>query len=90
MAIPERRLDLPFVEGVTIRPFVPIRPFLPQFTNGGFVLHSQINLSPDQLKPGDKDQVLARLQPGEVVIPVKYVNKVIPFLKKSNIKLPGI
>lgn len=36
------------------------------------------------------DLVHTVLEPGEVVIPVEHVNKVTKFLKKENIKLPGM
>jgi hypothetical protein len=42
------------------------------------------------LKPNDVDVVLARLQPGEIVIPVKHTTKVKAMLKKAGIKLPNL
>lgn len=60
------------------------------FTRGGRVDKSQVNIDKAQLKIGDPDRVLARLQPGELVIPVKHVKKVTKMLKKEKIKLPGM
>jgi hypothetical protein len=36
------------------------------------------------------DTVLARLQPGEIVIPKPHTRKVAAFLREENIKLPNL
>jgi hypothetical protein len=58
------------------------------FKDGGLVSHSQATLR-ERLPPDDVDTVPARLQPGELVIPVKHVGTVMSFLKGKNINLPG-
>jgi hypothetical protein len=59
------------------------------FKDGGLVSHSQATLR-ERLPPDDVDTVPARLQPGELVIPVKHVGTVMSFLKGKNINLPGM
>jgi len=59
------------------------------FREGGMVSLSQATLR-DRLPPDDVDTVPARLQPGELVIPVKHVGTVMSFLKGKNINLPGM
>lgn len=76
--------------GLPFREPRPLKPFIPQFVNGGVVLTEMINIPKDSLRKGDEDRVYARLQPGELVIPKKHVNDVVRFLKMENIKLPGI
>jgi len=60
------------------------------FTKGGAVKASHKNIPKKLLKNKDPDQVLARLQAGEIVIPKKHVKKVVPLLKKAGIKLPNV
>jgi hypothetical protein len=60
------------------------------FVNGGKVKPSHKNIPVHALKPKDPDQVLARLMPGEIVIPVKHASKVKKMLKQAKIKLPGL
>ena len=60
------------------------------FVNGGKVKKKHSTIPKQILKVSKVDTVLARLQPGEIVIPVKHTKKVKQFLKKSNIKLPGV
>ncbi len=60
------------------------------FTKGGKVKPSHKNIPVHALKPKDPDQVLARLMPGEIVIPVKHASKVKKMLKDAKIKLPGL
>ena len=60
------------------------------FIQGGKVKASHRNIPVSALKPKDPDQVLARLMPGEIVIPVKHTKKIKAFLRKEKIKLPGL
>ncbi len=60
------------------------------FVKGGSVKAKHKNIPVHALKPKDPDQVLARLMPGEIVIPVKHTKKVKAFLKTAKIKLPGL
>ena len=60
------------------------------FTAGGKVKVKHKNIPAHRLKAGDPDRVLARLMPGEIVIPVKHASKVKKFLVQSKIKLPGM
>lgn len=60
------------------------------FTKGGTVKTTHKNIPKKLLKNKDQDQVLARLQAGEIVIPKKHVKKVVPLLKKAGIKLPNV
>ena len=60
------------------------------FEKGGFVKPSMENIPLSMVPPHDKDTVYARLMPNEIVIPVKHANTVKKFLKKENIKLPGL
>lgn len=60
------------------------------FVGGGKVSAKHKNIPAKALKPKDPDRVLARLMPGEIVIPVKYVSKVKKMLKQAKIKLPGL
>jgi len=60
------------------------------FLNGGYVEPRQ-NMTRRQL---NKDSVLAILQPGEIVLPVKYkgqqlAKRMKKYLIKNNIKLPN-
>lgn len=55
---------------------------------GGMVLESDINIPSRVLAEEDPDRVLTRLQPGELVIPLPHVKKVVRYLKSQNIKLP--
>jgi len=60
------------------------------FGKGGKVKPSHKNIPVHALRPKDPDQVLARLMPGEIVIPVKHASKVKKMLKDAKIKLPGL
>ena len=60
------------------------------FVAGGKVKASHKNIPAVALKPKDPDRVLARLMPGEIVIPVKHTKKIKAYLKKEKIKLPGL
>lgn len=60
------------------------------FTKGGKVEPKHKNIPKKLLKDKDPDQVFARLQAGELVIPKKYVKKVVPLLKQAKIKLPNV
>jgi len=60
-----------------------------RFSNGGMVSPSQQNII-GILPPDDVDTVLARLQPGEVVIPKKHVPKIKRFLMQNKIYLPNM
>jgi hypothetical protein len=59
------------------------------FKHGGLVSPSQATLR-DRLPPDDVDTVPARLQPYELVVPVKHAPLVISFLKSKNINLPNM
>ena len=60
------------------------------FQAGGSVLNRDQNISKRLLPKGDVDVVLARVQPGEIVIPKKYTRKVTKFLKHEKINLPNM
>lgn len=60
------------------------------FVSGGSVLNSDVNIPKSLLPKGDVDTVLARLQPGEIVIPKPHTRKVAAFLRHENIKLPNL
>jgi hypothetical protein len=60
-----------------------------RFKEGGLVSPSQATLR-DRLPPDDVDTVPARLQPGELVIPLKHVGTVMSFLKSKKINLPNM
>lgn len=58
--------------------------------NGEKVKRREINIPKSYLKKGDNDRVLARVMPGELVVPLKYVSLVEQFLKSKKIKLRGM
>ena len=58
------------------------------YAYGGMVLGKDINIPTGVLPDEDPDKVLARLMPGELIIPLKHVKSVVSFLKSKNIKLP--
>lgn len=60
------------------------------FQDGGSVLHRDMNIPKSLLLKGDVDTVLARVQPGEIVIPKRHTRKVAAFLRKEKIKLPNL
>lgn len=60
------------------------------FVNGGRAKKKHSTIPKQILKVSKVDTILARLQPNEIVIPVKYTKKVKKFLKKEKIKLPGL
>jgi hypothetical protein len=60
------------------------------FTNGGMVHEMQAHLPAEMLPRNDPDRVLARLQPGELVIPVKHTALVAAFLRSKGIILPNM
>ena len=57
---------------------------------GGKLHKKDKNIPASLVKTGDTDQILARVQAGELVIPRKHVKKVESFLKSKNIRLPGM
>lgn len=59
-----------------------------EYRKGGKV--GKRNIPAKALKKGDVDTVYARLQPGEIVIPVKHTSAVRKMLVKAGIKLPGL
>lgn len=59
-----------------------------EYRKGGKV--GKRNIPVKALKKGDVDTVYARLQPGEIVIPVKHTPAVRKMLVKAGIKLPGL
>ena len=61
-----------------------------RFAHGGAVSPAQANIAKEMLPPGDMDTVPARLQPGEMVIPVKHANLVASFLRSKKIYLPNM
>jgi hypothetical protein len=60
------------------------------FINGGFVKKKHSTIPKNMIKVSKKDSVLVRVMPGEIVIPLKHTKKIKQFLKKKNIKLPGL
>jgi hypothetical protein len=61
-----------------------------RFANGGVVSPSQASISKEMLPHGDVDTVPARLQPGELVVPVKHVGLVKSYLMSKKIYLPNM
>ena len=61
-----------------------------RFAHGGVVSPAQANISKEMLPPGDVDTVPARLQPGELVVPVKHASLVASFLRSKKIYLPNM
>jgi len=60
------------------------------YANGGLVDESHQNIPDGVLPKDDPDKVFARLQAGELIIPVKHVPYVSKMLKKKGIKLNGM
>jgi len=60
------------------------------FVHGGVVSPSQATVYQEALPHGDVDTVPARLQPGELVIPVRYVPMVTSYLRSKKIRLPNM
>ncbi len=60
------------------------------YGSGGRVTPAMVNIPQKYLKENDPDQVFARVAVNEIVIPVKYADKVRKFLKDQNIKLPNL
>ena len=60
------------------------------FARGGIVTPSQATIIKEFLPAGDVDTVPARLQPGELVVPVKLVSMVKSFLRSKKINLPNM
>jgi hypothetical protein len=60
------------------------------FAHGGIVAPSQASIFPQMLPAGDVDTVPARLQPGEMVIPIKLVSMVKSLLHSKKILLPNM
>ena len=58
------------------------------YAYGGMVLGKDVNIPTGALPENDPDRVLARLMPGELIIPLPHVKSVVSFLKSKNIKLP--
>ena len=57
---------------------------------GGRVMRDDINIPTGMLAEDDPDRVLTRLMPGELVIPLPHVKKVVKFLKSQKIILPRL
>ena len=77
--------------GVNIPPTKHISLLTPyRFYGGGMVSASQATIPKEMLPHGDVDNVPARLQVGELVIPVKHVPIVKSFLLSKNIYLPNM
>jgi hypothetical protein len=60
------------------------------YGTGGRVPKAAINIPQKYLKENDPDQVFARVQAGEIIIPVKYADKIRKFLQKEKINLPNL
>jgi hypothetical protein len=60
------------------------------FARGGVVSTAQATIPKEMLPHGDVDTVPARLQPGELVIPVKHVAMVKSYLISKKINLPNM
>ena len=60
------------------------------FARGGVVSASQATIPKEMLPHGDVDTVPARLQPGELVIPVKHVDMIKSYLVSKKIYLPNM
>jgi len=58
------------------------------FVGGGMVSGQDVNIPMGVLHQDDPDKVLARLMPGELVIPLKHVPAVVKYLKSQGIRLP--
>ena len=58
------------------------------FVQGGPVHRHDQNLDPRYLRVNKQDTVLARLMPGEIVIPVRHAGVVKRFLRQQHIHLP--
>jgi hypothetical protein len=74
--------------GLQVHEINMIQPY--QFEHGGYVQSLHKNIPSYLLKKNDVDTVLARVQPGEIVIPTKYTRRVAQFLREENIKLPNV
>jgi len=61
-----------------------------RFVGGGVVSPAQATIPKEMLPHGDVDTVPARLQPGELVIPLKHVDKVKSYLMSKKIYLPNM
>lgn len=75
-------LEASFKNGGKIKP--------KSFISGAKVQAKDKNIPKRMLPKGDIDLVLARVAPGELVIPIKHVKKVESFLKTNKIKLRGM
>jgi hypothetical protein len=60
------------------------------FAYGGVVSPAQATIPKEMLPRGDVDTVPARLQPGELVIPLKHVDMVKSYLMSKKIYLPNM
>lgn len=60
------------------------------FTNGGLVKRKHATIPKKLLTVSKVDNTLARLQVGEIVIPLKHTKMIKKFLKNKKIKLPGL
>jgi hypothetical protein len=58
------------------------------YAYGGMVLGQDVNIPNGILNPNDPDKVLARLMPGELIIPLPHVKRVKTYLKSQGIRLP--
>jgi hypothetical protein len=61
-----------------------------RFVGGGVVSPAQATIPKEMLPHGDVDTVPARLQPGELVIPLKHVDMVKSYLMSKKIYLPNM
>jgi hypothetical protein len=59
------------------------------FAHGGVVSPAQATIPKEMLPHSDVDTVPARLQPGELVIPLKHVPMVKSYLMSKKIYLPN-
>ena len=60
------------------------------YLKGGKIKKTKSVIPSKYLKPYDRDRVLIRAMPGEVIIPKKYVKKITKYLKDEKIKLPNM
>lgn len=58
------------------------------YAYGGMVLQKDVNIPMGVVAEEDPDKVLARLQPGELIVPLPHVKKVVKYLKSQGIRLP--
>lgn len=74
---------------MTVLKFRGVTPFNRKFRNyvaGGYATPST-KMTKAQLT---HDSLRAMLQPGEIIIPLKYTRRVARMLRQAHIKLPGL